>query len=126
MQSVQTICNDVEGELTIHHLWQVKLALEYAHACCDHSPIVSCDFTDALHMRVRTVLETAVKESPRLAEDGLNSLLKWHLHQSDANNQLPSRREAALLLLTLILYDIPSPRVLKLNSSSKWIIFPVR
>ena len=70
-------------------------------------------------MRVRAVLEKAVKELPRLDGDGLNDLLRWYLIQSDAGQWQLSRKEAFLLILTLIVYDIPPPSVLKLTSSSE-------
>ena len=76
-------------------------------------------------MRLRTAQEKATRDSPSLSEDGLNNLLKWHLLQtgtSDQQQQL-SRKEAILLLLTLILYDIPPPGVLKLKSSSKFTLY---
>ena len=112
----------MDGELVVQHLWQVKLAQTYVeNTRHDHTPLVSHDFTEALHMKIRTALERAVKGLPSLSEDGLNNLLKWHLLQTGAANQqkLLSRKEAILLLLTLLFYDIPPPGVLKLKTSSK-------
>ncbi len=72
-------------------------------------------------MRIRTALEKAVRGLPSLSEDGLNNLLKWHLLQTGTTDQqkLLSRKEAILLQLTLLYYDIPPPGVLKLKPSSK-------
>ena len=73
-------------------------------------------------MRIRTALDKAMRASPNLSEDGLNNLLKWHLLQtgtSDQQQQLLSREDAILLLLTLTLYDIPPPGILKLKSTCK-------
>ena len=121
VKSVQRLCENFEGERVVQQLWQIKLAQNYIQRVqCDHSPLLSRDFTDALYMRVRLALERAVKSSPQLAEEGLNDVLKTHLieSQSDLVDKL-SRREAALVLLTLVLYDIPPPNVLKLTATSK-------
>lgn len=71
-------------------------------------------------MRVRNALEKSVKESPVLAEGGLDGLLKWYVMESDTDHQTLSRSEAALLLLTLLLYDIPPLGVMKLKPSSEF------
>lgn len=124
MQTVRSICDNFEGEQVIQQLWQIKLAQEYVQSApSNHAPLVSCGFTDTLYMRVRTLLEAAVKESPSLAKEGLNDLLKWYLTQRtethDHQRWHLTKREVSLLLLTLILYDIPSPSTLNLTSSSK-------
>ena len=77
-------------------------------------------------MKIRTALERAVKGSQNLSQDGLNNLLKWHLLQTGAANQQQplSRKEAILLLLTLLFYDIPPPGLLKLKPSSKCCVEP--
>lgn len=71
-------------------------------------------------MRVRTALEKAVKDSVGVAEHSLDELLKWYVMESDSNHRTVSRRESALLLLTLLLYDIPPPGVMKLKPCSEF------
>ena len=112
VQAVQSLVSF--PELASLHLWQLKLV----RVC--PSILISTSFINTLLLRVKTWLETAAHDQ----EDTLDNLLKWYLFPEERQvlgEKKMIKREAQLLSLMLVLYDIPSPALLKITPTSKCV-----